>query len=63
MAPKTGKERLHLDIAPPPDGDLDAEVERLVALGARRIDIGQGDVDWVIMADPDDNEFCVLPPR
>ena len=63
VAPKTGKERLHLDIAPPPDGDLDAEVERLVALGARRIDIGQGDVDWVIMADPDDNEFCVLPPR
>ena len=61
--PKTGKNRLHLDIAPPPDGDQRAEVERLVALGAKRIDIGQGDVSWVVMADPDGNEFCVLTPR
>jgi hypothetical protein len=35
----------------------------LGALGARRIDIGQGDVPWVVMADPEDNEFCVLTPR
>jgi predicted enzyme related to lactoylglutathione lyase len=61
--PKTGKNRLHLDIAPPADGDQQAEVERLVSLGATRIDIGQGDVNWVVMADPDGNEFCVLTPR
>ena len=40
-----------------------AEVERLVSLGATRIDIGQGDVTWVVMTDPDGNEFCVLTPR
>ncbi len=60
---KRGKNRLHLDVAPPDDGDRDVEVERLVSLGAHRIDIGQGDVDWVVMADPDGNEFCVLTPR
>jgi len=57
--PKTGKDRLHFDLAA--DGDLNAEVDRLVALGARRVDIGQGDVNWVVMADPDGREFCVLP--
>ncbi len=61
--PKVGKNRLHLDIAPPADGDQQAEVDRLVALGATRIDIGQGDVSWEVMADPDGNEFCVLTPR
>jgi predicted enzyme related to lactoylglutathione lyase len=60
---KTGKNRLHFDLAPPADGDQKAEVERLIALGARRIDIGQGDVNWEVMADPDGNEFCVLTPR
>jgi hypothetical protein len=39
--------------------DQAAEVERLTALGARRIDIGQGDVSWVVLADPEGNEFCV----
>ncbi len=63
VAPKIGKNRLHLDIAPPGQGDQRAEVDRLVSLGAARIDIGQGDVDWVVMADPDGNEFCVLSPR
>jgi predicted enzyme related to lactoylglutathione lyase len=63
LAPKTGKNRLHLDIAPPSHVDQQAEVDRLVALGATRIDIGQGDVTWVVMADPDGNEFCVLSPR
>jgi predicted enzyme related to lactoylglutathione lyase len=63
VAPKTGKNRLHFDIAPPADGDQQAEVERLVSLGATRIDIGQGEVSWVVMADPDGNEFCVLTPR
>ena len=62
VAPKTGKNRLHFDLAPSPDGDQQAEVERLVSLGATVIDIGQGEVGWVVMADPDGHEFCVLPP-
>ncbi|MCW2771292.1 MAG: bleomycin resistance protein [Aeromicrobium sp.] len=62
VRPKTGKNRLHLDLTPA-GGDQAAEVERLVSLGATRVDIGQGDVDWVVMADPDGNEFCVLRPR
>jgi catechol 2,3-dioxygenase-like lactoylglutathione lyase family enzyme len=57
--PKTIKNRIHLDMKAN-DGDQAAEVERLIALGARRIDIGQGDVDWVVLADPEGNEFCVL---
>ena len=60
---KVRKNRWHLDIAPPADGDQAAEVQRLIALGAQRIDIGQGDVSWVVMADPDGNELCVLTPR
>jgi predicted enzyme related to lactoylglutathione lyase len=63
VTPKMGKNRLHFDIAPLIDGDQQAEVERLVSLGATRIDIGQGEVSWVVMADPDGNEFCVLTPR
>ena len=61
--PKPKKNRLHFDLAPPADGDQQAEVDRLISLGAQRIDIGQGDVSWVVMADPDGNEFCVLTPR
>lgn len=60
---KAGKNRLHLDVAPPVGGDQQEEVERLIALGARPIDIGQGDVSWVVLADPEDNEFCVLTPQ
>ena len=56
---KTVKNRLHLDLRP---ADQAAEVARLEALGARRVDIGQGDVSWVTMADPDGNEFDVLRP-
>ncbi|MFV2113798.1 VOC family protein [Micromonospora sp. LOL_025] len=63
LNPKTGKQRLHFDLAPPADGDQQTEVDRLLSLGATRIDIGQGEVGWVVMADPDGNEFCVLPPR
>jgi catechol 2,3-dioxygenase-like lactoylglutathione lyase family enzyme len=63
LTPKTEKNRLHFDIAPPVHGDQDSEVERLISLGATRIDIGQGDVSWVVLADPDGNEFCVLTPR
>jgi len=62
VAEKLGKNRWHLDIAPPVGGDQQAEVERLISLGARHADIGQGDVAWVVLADPDGNEFCVLPP-
>jgi hypothetical protein len=55
---KAGKNRLHLDLRP---GDRDAEVARLEALGARRVSVGQGDdVAWVVLADPEGNEFCVL---
>jgi catechol 2,3-dioxygenase-like lactoylglutathione lyase family enzyme len=56
---KTVKNRLHLDLRP---ADQAAEVARLEALGARRVSIGQGDVGWVVMADPDGNEFDVLRP-
>jgi len=60
VAPKIGKNRLHFDLAPPAHSDHEAEVDRLVSLGATRIDIGLGEVDRVVLADPDDNEFCVL---
>ena len=63
LMPKLTKGRMHLDIAPPLGGSQRDEVDRLVALGATPIDIGQGDVSWVVMADPDGNEFCVLTPR
>ena len=56
---KTIKNRLHIDVNPI-DATQEEEVARLEALGAKRIDIGQGDVHWVVMADPEDNEFCVL---
>lgn len=55
---KVVKNRLHIDLRP--DDDRDAEVARLEALGATRVDIGQGEQTWVVMADPDGNEFCVL---
>ncbi len=59
---KTVKNRLHIDVNPR-DREQDEEVERLISLGARKVDIGQGDVSWVVMADPEDNEFCVLRSR
>ncbi|MHA7282667.1 VOC family protein [Arthrobacter sp. TMS2-4] len=61
---KHGKNRLHLDFAPHTGEDRDAEIDRLISLGAQRIDIGQGpDVSWEVLADPDGNEFCVLSSR
>jgi hypothetical protein len=60
LMPRTGKHRVHFDLAPSGDGDHRAEADRLVALGATRSDIGQGDVGWVVMADPDGHEFCLL---
>ncbi len=62
VAPKNSKNRLHLDIAPT-DGDQRMEVDRLISLGAAHADIGQGDVAWEVMVDPDGNEFCVLSPK
>ena len=62
-APKTEKLRLHFDVNPT-DRDQDAELERLLALGARRTDIGQGeDAHWYVLLDPEDNEFCLLRRR
>jgi predicted enzyme related to lactoylglutathione lyase len=56
--PKTVKDRLHIDLRPE---DQAAEVARAEALGAIRVDIGQGDdVSWVVLADPEGNEFCIL---
>jgi predicted enzyme related to lactoylglutathione lyase len=58
---KSLKNRLHLDFRP---DDQTAEVERLLAAGATRADVGQGDdVSWVVLADPEGNEFCVLRAR
>jgi catechol 2,3-dioxygenase-like lactoylglutathione lyase family enzyme len=56
---KTVKNRLHLDVSPV-DRSQEAEVARLVGLGARHADVGQGAQRWVVLADPEGNEFCVL---
>ncbi|WP_436762733.1 VOC family protein [Streptosporangium sp. V21-05] len=63
VAPKTGKNRLRFDLAPSPNGDQEAEVARLVSLGATRIDVGPHEAGQVMMADPDGNEFCVRSSR
>ena len=57
---KSGKNRLHLDLRA--DGvSTEEELERLLALGARKVDIGQdADVSWTVLADPEGNEFCLL---
>jgi predicted enzyme related to lactoylglutathione lyase len=57
---KTTKNRLHIDLRP---DDQEAEVERLVDMGARHVDVGQHDVGWVVLTDPEGNEFCVLSDR
>jgi hypothetical protein len=67
-----GKNRTHLDVRPLPGGDRDAEVERLIGLGAGPLDVGQGaaapgEVTWTVLADPEGTAFCVLqapsPPQ
>ncbi|MCW3842154.1 VOC family protein [Micromonospora yasonensis] len=58
--PKEGKNRLHIDLRP---ADQEAEVERLVDMGARHVDVGQGEAAWTVLADPEGNEFCVLRER
>ena len=62
VGPKHGKNRLHFDLTTAVGDDHDAEAARLVSLGATRSDIGQGDVGWIVLADPDGNEFCLYPP-
>ena len=59
---KTVKNRLHVDVNPT-DREQDEEVRRLLDLGARHADVGQGDQNWVVLADPEGNEFCVLAAR
>lgn len=56
--PKTIKNRLHFDLRPE---DQDAELARLETLGATRVDVGQGEQPWIVMADPEGNEFCLQP--
>jgi catechol 2,3-dioxygenase-like lactoylglutathione lyase family enzyme len=61
--PETGKRRLHIDINPT-DRDQDAELQRLLEIGARPADIGQtGEEQWHVLLDPEDNEFCLLRRR
>jgi predicted enzyme related to lactoylglutathione lyase len=60
---KTVKNRLHLDLTTTAE-DRDAEIDRLLALGARRVDVGQtGEESWTVLADPEGNEFCVVRPK
>jgi predicted enzyme related to lactoylglutathione lyase len=66
--PHTVKNRLHLDVAPFADDDQSAEVARLLELGALRVEVGQslapeGTITWAVLADPENNEFCVLSSR
>jgi Glyoxalase-like domain len=63
LSPKTRKNRLHFDLGPAVHGDQQAEVDRLLSLGATRIDIDQGEVSCVAMADPDGNEFYLVTQR
>lgn len=60
---KSSKNRLHLDLASTSVAHQTAIVERACSFGAQQVDIGQGAVPWVVLADPQGNEFCVLEPR
>jgi predicted enzyme related to lactoylglutathione lyase len=66
--PKVGQNRIHLDLTTTSVDDQQRTVTKLIeigalSLGATQVDIGQGNVSWVVLADPDDNEFCVLSPQ
>ncbi|MFJ8390661.1 VOC family protein [Streptomyces sp. NPDC094438] len=63
LMPNTGKNRLHFDLAPVVHSDRQAEVDRLLSIGATRTGTGPGEVSRVAMTDRDGNEFCVLTPR
>ena len=60
---KDGKNRVHLDLVSASEQAQQATVERLLGLGATPTDIGQGEVAWAVLADPEGNELCVLDPR
>ena len=60
--PKTVKNRVHIDVNPS-GCDQAEELERLLSLGATRTSVGEGDVPWVVLADPEGNEFCLLARR
>jgi hypothetical protein len=60
--PKTVKNRVHVDLRPERGEDVGAAVAALRAGGARSADVGQDDVPWTVLADPEGNEFCVLMP-
>ncbi|HIY67010.1 MAG TPA: VOC family protein, partial [Candidatus Agrococcus pullicola] len=61
---KTVKNRLHVDLAPHTSQDRDAEIERLIGMGAKHINVGQKEQDtFTVLADPEGNEFCVLSSR
>ncbi|TYK46321.1 VOC family protein [Actinomadura decatromicini] len=61
--PRVGKLPLHIDVNPT-DRDQDAELQRLLAIGARPADVGQtGQENWHVLADPEGNEFCLLRAR
>ena len=60
--PKTAKNRVHIDVNPS-GCDQAEELERLLGLGATQVDVGQGDVPWLVLADPEGNEFCLLGRR
>ena len=60
---KTIKNRLHIDLAPHTSDDRDAEIAALLQRGATLVDVGQRDVSWTVLADPEGNEFCVLSSR
>jgi predicted enzyme related to lactoylglutathione lyase len=60
--PKAGKNRVHIDVSPT-GCDQAEELERLLALGATHVDIGQGEQPWIVLGDPEGNEFCLLGRR
>ena len=60
--PKSVKDRIHIDVSPT-GCEQSEELERLLSLGATKVDIGQGDTPWIVLADPEGNEFCLLGRR
>jgi hypothetical protein len=57
------KNRVHVDLTTSAE-DRDQEIDRLIGLGARRVDVGQtGEESWTVLADPEGNEFCVVRPK
>ena len=63
VEPKRGKNPMHLDLRVPPGGDDDAALAALLDLGARRLEHDWGELPWIVLVDPGNNEFCLLPSR